>query len=135
MHEPVPLFRPLPAALPALPRMPLRLPTPAAQVDARALTRELLRRYFGLVQALNEACLLHLDGRRLLLRVTATNTLDAEAQEEQLAYHCFRGGCYPVQCRAVQRCMWNIRVQNGGRGGQQQVLLHTIAVFCTLSLL
>jgi hypothetical protein len=95
---------PLPAAFPALPAfppVPLRLPTPTAQVDARALTRELLRRYFGLVLALNEACLLHLDGRRLLLRVTATNTLDAEAQEEQLAYHCFRGGRHPVLCGAV----------------------------------
>ncbi|KAL4437011.1 hypothetical protein ABPG75_004150 [Micractinium tetrahymenae] len=30
-------------------------------------------------------------GLKLLLRVTATNTLDAEAQEEQLGYHCYRG--------------------------------------------
>ncbi|KAI7845581.1 hypothetical protein COHA_000869 [Chlorella ohadii] len=61
------------------------------QVDARAVTRELLLRYFGCVLALSEAIVLVVGGRRLLLRVTATNSLDAEAQEERVAYHCFRG--------------------------------------------
>jgi len=64
----------------------------ASQADAREVTRELLKRYLGLVLALNEACVLVLGGRRLLLRVTATDTLDAESQEEQLGYHCYRGG-------------------------------------------
>lgn len=63
----------------------------ALQVDARALTRELLRLHFGLVLALNEACVLEVGARQLLLRITATNTLDAEAQEEAVAYHCYRG--------------------------------------------
>lgn len=65
--------------------------TPLRQVDARALTRELMRLHFGAVLATGEACMLPLGGRRLLLRVTGCNTLDAEAQEEELAYHCFRG--------------------------------------------
>lgn len=60
-------------------------------MDARAVTRELLLRYFGCVLALSEAIVLVVGGRRLLLRVTATNSLDAEAQEERVAYHCFRG--------------------------------------------
>ena len=60
-------------------------------MDARALTRELLLRYFGSVLALSEAIVLVVGGRRLLLRVTGTNSLDAEAQEERVAYHCFRG--------------------------------------------
>lgn len=53
--------------------------------------RELLRLYFGLVLALNEACVLHAGGRRLLLRVTAADTLDAAAREDAVGYHCFRG--------------------------------------------
>ncbi len=75
---------------------PHRLP----QVDARAVTRELLLRYFGCVLALSEAIVLVVGGRRLLLRVTATNSLDAEAQEERVAYHCFRGGqmCTVLYC-------------------------------------
>lgn len=58
------------------------------------MTRELLRLHFGAVLALGEACVLSLGGRRLLLRVTGCNTLDAEAQEEAVGYHCYRGaGC------------------------------------------
>lgn len=60
-------------------------------MDGRAVTRELLLRHFGCVLALSEAIVLVVGGRRLLLRVTATNSLDAEAQEERVAYHCFRG--------------------------------------------
>jgi hypothetical protein len=60
-------------------------------VDARDVYRELLRLYFGLVLALNEACVLHAGGRRLLLRVTAADTLDAAARADAVGYHCFRG--------------------------------------------
>ena len=127
MHaEPVPHSRPPPAALPAFPPVPLPLATPAAQVDARVLIRELLCQCFGLVLALKEACLPHLDGRRLLLRVTATNTLDAEAQEEQLAYHCFRVGCCAVLCCAAMHV--ELESTEWGTGGQQQVWLRTVAV-------
>ena len=52
----------------------------------------MVRLYLGLVLALNEACVLRVGGRRLLLRVTAANTLDEEAREEAVGYHCFRGG-------------------------------------------
>lgn len=62
-----------------------------AQLDAREVSRGLLRLYFGLVLALNEACVLRVGGRRLLLRVTAADTLDAAAREEAVGYHCFRG--------------------------------------------
>ncbi len=60
-------------------------------MDAKALTRELLRLYFGSVLALNEACLICVGGCQLLLRITATNMLDAESQDEVVAYHCYRG--------------------------------------------
>lgn len=79
-----------PAPLRSLPPSPAR-PRPL-QVDARGVTRELLRLYFGAVLALNEACVLDVGGRRLLLRVTACNTLEAEAREEAVGYHCYRGG-------------------------------------------
>ncbi|KAI3433794.1 hypothetical protein D9Q98_003599 [Chlorella vulgaris] len=63
----------------------------AVQVDVRALTRELLRLCFRAVLAVNEVLVLAVGGRQLLLRITATNTLDAEAQDEGVAYHCYRG--------------------------------------------
>lgn len=87
------------------------------QVDAREVEREFQRRYLGRVLALSEACVLGLPcsgcdgdgaaareegregGPKLLLRVTATNTLDRDAQEEHLNYHCYRGGA-PAACMA-----------------------------------
>lgn len=50
-----------------------------------------MRLHFGSVLAAGEACVLRVGGRHLLLRLARVNTLDAEAQEAELAYHCFRG--------------------------------------------
>ncbi|GAB4817964.1 hypothetical protein N2152v2_005010 [Parachlorella kessleri] len=61
------------------------------EVDAQALAQEFLRQYFGRVAAVNEACVLEREGHQLLLRVSATNTLNPSEQEECIGYHCYRG--------------------------------------------
>lgn len=71
------------------------------------MTRELMRLYFGAVLALGQACVLSVGSARLLLRVAATDTLDAEAREEAVGYHCYRGGagaCFPllISCEACR---------------------------------
>ncbi|PSC67239.1 cytochrome b5 [Micractinium conductrix] len=75
----------------------------ALQVDARQLAKQLLRSRFSTVLALGEAVVLPWPaggssdggdaggGARLLLRVTAVHTLDQQAREEAVGYHCYRG--------------------------------------------
>ena len=62
-----------------------------AQVDAGKLRQALSKQLFGRVVAANELVLVHVEGRALLVRITEVNSLDEEAREEALSYHCFRG--------------------------------------------
>ena len=64
-------------------------------LDAALLGPCFAKQWFGRVLAVNEVALLTHAGHLLLLRVTAADTLDAEAQAEELGYHCFRGRLAP----------------------------------------
>ena len=64
-------------------------------LDAALLGPHFAKQWFGRVLAVNEVALLAHAGHQLLLRVTAADTLDAEAQAEQLGYHCYRGRLAP----------------------------------------
>ena len=60
-------------------------------MDAGRLRQALSGRLFGRVVAANELVLVQVDGLALLVRVAEVNTLDEEAREAALSYHCFRG--------------------------------------------
>ena len=93
------------AAIQLLPPPSPGAPPCTPQVDARQLAKQLLRSRFSTVLALGEAVVLPWPaggssdggdaggGARLLLRVTAVHTLDQQAREEAVGYHCYRGGC------------------------------------------
>ena len=72
------LLRPLSAAEPV-------------RLDARAVVRALRERCTGHVLAVGEVVLLTVAGQELRLRVAQTDTADAAARDEIVAYHCFRG--------------------------------------------
>lgn len=88
-----------------------------AQVDGGRLRQALSKRLFGRVVAANELVMVHVDGLALLVRITEVNTLDEEAREEALSYHCFRGLVTP------ETILW---VTDGG--AQPDVLQHAQCV-------
>lgn len=67
----------------------------AAQLDAGAVARELLRTHMGGMLAANQLVSLTLGGHCWLLRITETNTLDPDARANAIGYHCFRGRLAP----------------------------------------
>lgn len=76
----------------------LMRPTPGAEavrLDARAVVRALKQRCTGHMLAAGEVVLLKVAGHELRLRVAQTDTADASAREELVAYHCFRGVLAP----------------------------------------
>ena len=77
-----------------------RLMQPAAaaelvRLDARAVVKALKQRCIGHVLAVGEVILLTVAGHELRLRVAQTDTADAGARDELVAYHCFRGVLAP----------------------------------------
>jgi hypothetical protein len=67
----------------------------AVRLDARAVVRALKQRCTGHMLAAGEVVLLTVAGHELRLRVAQTDTADASAREELVAYHCFRGVLAP----------------------------------------
>lgn len=66
------------------------------QVNAAALTSAFSKQYFGRVLAVNELIVIQLVHVPLLLRITSTNTLAEDEQEEAIGYHCYRGVLTPT---------------------------------------
>jgi len=72
----------------------LMQPSAAAELvhlDARAVVKALKQRCIGHVLAVGEVILITVAGHALRLRVAQTDTADAAARDELVAYHCYRG--------------------------------------------
>lgn len=58
----------------------------------------LSKQWFDYIVAVNQVAVITLDtcpSMRLVARVTAVNSLDAQQRADAIAYHCFRGRCTP----------------------------------------
>lgn len=91
------------------------------QVDAVQLALQFGRAYFGCILAVNECCVVHHQGLQLLVRVTGTDSLTPEEQEERVGYHCYRGLVTPDTqvhwgqgWRSLQYRSQGVRVRGGG---------------------
>lgn len=65
------------------------------QVDERRLAQALVKQHLGRVLAVGQLLVVQWQGADIVARISMTNTLDAAAQEEAVAYHCFRGLLVP----------------------------------------
>lgn len=69
--------------------------TDRVKVDATKLARALLKAHTMRTLTVNQLVTLPVDDHVFVLRVCATNTLDAESRRETIGYHCFRGRLSP----------------------------------------
>jgi len=61
------------------------------EVDAAVLSNLLAKQLLGQVIAVNEGIVAEVSGAELLVKIRAADSLDAEAREEAVGYHCYRG--------------------------------------------
>lgn len=64
-----------------------------------------------------QVLLLELEGVQLVLRITATNTLAPEEQEEAIGYHCFRGRLAPETQVYLHALSSTSSASSGGTNG------------------
>ena len=78
------------------------------EVDADLLTKTLGKQLLGRVVAVNEVVTSRVSGADLVIRFTATDTLDHEARQEAIGYHCYRGRVTP------ETSFWLTKCRRGG---------------------
>lgn len=61
------------------------------QVDAIKLRQALSKQLCQRVVAVTELVLVHVEGLAVIVRITEVHSLDEEARQEAVSYHCYRG--------------------------------------------
>ena len=78
------------------------------EVDAHSLARTLGKQLLGRVVAVNEVVTSQVSGTDWVIRITAADTLDHEARQEAIGYHCYRGRVTP------ETSFWLTESRRGG---------------------